>query len=79
MYNIGSQYEISNFQLAYKLIELFAESRGEDAKAAMERDVIFVGDRQLNDRRYAVNYQKLLSLGWRQTVEFSQGIRKTSK
>ncbi|KAI9595273.1 hypothetical protein BDF19DRAFT_82614 [Syncephalis fuscata] len=77
IYNIGTQFEISNLNLAHHLIRLFAEKHNEDAETAIERNIVFVNDRQLNDRRYAVNYQKLLALGWQQKVEFSHGIRKT--
>ncbi|RKP05915.1 hypothetical protein THASP1DRAFT_25673 [Thamnocephalis sphaerospora] len=77
IYNIGSQCEITNLGLAQGLIRRFAQDRNADVDAALAKNIVFVRDRALNDCRYAVNCSKLLTLGWRQRVDFETGIRKT--
>jgi UDP-glucose 4,6-dehydratase len=79
VYNIGTQYEITNLGLAQELIRRFAEANGQDVATALKRNIVFVSDRALNDRRYAVNCSKLHALGWSPRVDFETGIRKTSK
>ncbi|CAG8662981.1 6749_t:CDS:2, partial [Racocetra fulgida] len=51
IYNIGSNFEISNLELARTLIRKFGYKE--------EEHIEFVQDRAFNDRRYAVDYRKL--------------------
>jgi dTDP-D-glucose 4,6-dehydratase len=37
----------------------------------------FVEDRVFNDLRYFINSDKLFELGWREEVEWEDGMRKT--
>jgi len=67
-YNIGTKDEISNLDLTKKILRKF----GKD-----ESWIEFVGDRPFNDRRYSIDCSKLMSLGWRQKVEFEKGLDKT--
>ena len=73
IYNIGTDFEISNFQLAKYLIDKL----GLEDKA--NQLVEFVQDRAFNDLRYAIDSSKLLALGWKPRVSFEEGISKTSK
>ncbi|KAI9306127.1 hypothetical protein BJ944DRAFT_255573 [Cunninghamella echinulata] len=71
-YNIGSAFEISNLELAKRLIRLFGHKE-EDIPKYLE----FVQDRAFNDQRYAVDYSKLEKLGWKPRMEFNKGLLKT--
>ncbi|ORX55617.1 putative DTDP-glucose 4,6-dehydratase [Hesseltinella vesiculosa] len=71
-YNIGSAFEISNLELAKRLIRIFGV-----AEAELPSHLEFVADRAFNDQRYAVDYTKLDGLGWRPRMPFDEGLRKT--
>jgi len=71
IYNIGSNFEISNVDLARTLISQFGYKE--------EDHIEFVQDRAFNDRRYAVDYRKLKELGWKPKMGWEEGLRKTSK
>lgn len=70
-YNIGTNFEISNRDLALRLVSEMGFPG--DASRYLE----FVPDRAFNDRRYAIDSQKLKCLGWSPKVSFEEGIRKT--
>ena len=64
VYNIGTINEFSVLELAQRVCELFPQTR-----------IKHVADRCFNDPRYNVRYQKLLELGWRETVPFDRGLQ----
>jgi len=69
IYNIGSEYEISNLDVAKKILDIFQ----------MEEDRIeFVPNRPFNDRRYSVDSSKVCALGWRQKINFDEGLQSTA-
>ncbi|KAJ3274874.1 hypothetical protein HK104_003996 [Borealophlyctis nickersoniae] len=70
-YNIGTTLELSNLQLAHRLIRLMG------LPGQVEDHLEFVPDRPFNDRRYAVDSQKLQKMGWSAKVEFDEGLKKT--
>jgi dTDP-glucose 4,6-dehydratase len=72
IYNIGTDFEITNLDLAKKLIEEFGltSRQGEFLE--------YVEDRAFNDRRYAVDSNKLEQLGWKPRVEWEDGLTRTS-
>jgi UDP-glucose 4,6-dehydratase len=72
-YNIGSAFEISNLDLAKRLIRLFG------LEDKIDEHIEFVQDRPFNDRRYAVDCSKLERLGWRPKTPFDVGLVKSSK
>jgi len=76
-YNIGGENEWENIKLLDRLIELVAEEASK--KVSDLRSLItYVKDRPGHDRRYAIDCSKLKSeLGWRQSVDFDEGLRKT--
>jgi len=46
--------------------------------AALRALITYVKDRPGHDRRYAIDCSKLKSeLGWKQSVDFDEGLRKT--
>jgi dTDP-glucose 4,6-dehydratase len=76
-YNIGGENEWQNIELLYKLIDIVGEETG-TASESLRRLVTFVKDRPGHDRRYAIDCSKLKEeLGWRQSVSFEEGLRKT--
>lgn len=70
IYNVDSRDEISNLDLARRLLATFGLP-GTDAWIQHTRD------RRFNDRRYAVDGTKLRQLGWTQKVTFEEGLAAT--
>ena len=71
VYNIGSESEFTNLQIATKLIGLLQP--GEPAEDWIEH----VPDRAFNDTRYFIDCGKLRALGWAPTQDFDTGLRET--
>jgi len=69
--NIGGRNEISNLDVAKKLIGILG--REEDADELIE----FVPDRRFNDLRYTINSQKLHELGWTEEMPWDEGLATT--
>jgi dTDP-glucose 4,6-dehydratase len=69
-YNIGGRNSFQNISLVNKLLKIM----GLDS-SHME----YVEDRKGHDLRYALNDSKLLSLGFRETIDFDSGIAQTVK
>jgi len=67
IYNIGTSDEYS-VQDIFKIL-----------KKLINPDAVFehVEDRPFNDSRYCIDSTELRKLGWRQTVDFKEGIQKT--
>lgn len=76
-YNIGGENEWENIRLLDRLIELVAEEAGKNVDD-LRSLITYVKDRPGHDRRYAIDCDKLKAeLGWKQSVSFDQGLRKT--
>ena len=69
IYNIGTENEYSVMEIYH----LLAEMTGTVGSAQYEH----VQDRCHNDKRYAVDYKKLLALGWTEKIHFIDGLRTT--
>jgi dTDP-D-glucose 4,6-dehydratase len=69
IYNIGTDYEISNLDVAKTLIKIFGKEESSHLK--------FVEDRPFNDFRYAINFEKLKQLGWNAEITWEDGLKKT--
>jgi len=77
-YNIGGENEWTNIELVNALCELMAELTGKDNKDYYKELITYVKDRPGHDRRYAINCDKIKSeLGWKQSVTFAEGLKKT--
>ena len=70
IYNVDSRDEISNIDLAKRLLKVFGIT---DTQAWIQ----YTRDRPFNDRRYAVDGTKLRDLGWTQRVSFAEGLNTT--
>ena len=68
IYNIGSDFYLSNIELAKKLLVILDK----------QEDMIeFVEDRPGHDFRYAVNLDKILSTGWKPSSVFDEKLEET--
>lgn len=87
VYNIGGTEERTVLEIAKLLIDRLIyrqknTGKGDNSDNSKElepwKDYIeFIPDRKFNDKRYSVNADKLLSLGWKQEVPFKEGFEKT--
>ena len=78
-YNVGGENEWENIKLLDRLIEIVAEESGRPA-AGFRKLITYVKDRPGHDRRYAIDCSKLKGeLGWKQSVDFDEGLRRTVK
>lgn len=68
IYNIGTNEEISNIDVAKKLLELYG---------CDEDKLFYVENRCFNDLRYTLNTSKLNNLGWKVNVDFDEGLKRT--
>ena len=76
-YNIGGENEWENITLLKRLIKIVSEESN-----ILETKLIslinYVKDRPGHDRRYAIDCSKIKKqLGWKQSVSFEEGLRKT--
>jgi len=69
-YNIGAQFSLPNIELARKIVGLVGAS---------EDLIEFVTDRKGHDFRYALDTDRITSLGWRPSTDFDQGLEETAK
>ena len=76
-YNIGGENEWENIKLLSRLIELVAEQAALDPEK-IRSTITYVKDRPGHDRRYAIDCSKLKrELGWKQSHNFDEGLKKT--
>lgn len=76
-YNIGGENERTNIEIVNTVCEIMASKLGKE-KDFYKKLITFVKDRPGHDRRYAINCDKIKQqLGWKQSVNFEQGIQKT--
>lgn len=71
IYNIGGDCELPVLEVARRILEIMRPDVG------IEAWIEWVPDRLFNDRRYAVNNDALVSLGWRPVIGFTEGLRET--
>lgn len=68
IYNIGSGEELENREVARQIVD----------RVGTSKDLIaFVDDRPGHDRRYALNTEKVESLGWKPRISFEEGLDRT--
>jgi dTDP-glucose 4,6-dehydratase len=76
-YNIGGNNEWKNIDLIYLLCEIMDRKLNRE-KGTSAKLITFVKDRAGHDLRYAIDASKLLKeLGWKPTIQFSEGFEKT--
>jgi len=76
-YNIGGENEWENNKLLDVLINITAFKTNKNPEV-IRKTITYVKDRPGHDRRYAIDCSKLKKeLGWKQTVDFEEGLNKT--
>eukprot|EP01125_Pyxidicula_operculata_P006274 TRINITY_DN2178_c1_g1_i2.p1 TRINITY_DN2178_c1_g1~~TRINITY_DN2178_c1_g1_i2.p1 ORF type:complete len:388 (+),score=71.89 TRINITY_DN2178_c1_g1_i2:1-1164(+) len=70
VYNISSDDELSNIELAFKMMSIYGKNDPESM-------INYVEDRAFNDKRYHINGDKILKMGWTQKVSLETGLKKT--
>ncbi len=76
-YNVGGENEQPNIRIVEWLCEEVAHQTGKSADE-LKKQMTYVKDRPGHDRRYAINCDKIKSeLGWKQSVNFRQGLSHT--
>ena len=76
-YNIGGLNEWTNIELVKTICSLLDEKLGR-AKGTSEQLISYVKDRAGHDRRYAIDASKIEhELGWKPSITFEEGLRKT--
>jgi dTDP-glucose 4,6-dehydratase len=76
-YNIGGENEWENIKLLNVLIDITAQKAGLD-KNKIRETINYVKDRPGHDRRYAIDCSRIKrELGWKQSVNFEQGLEQT--
>jgi len=79
VYNIGGTDEKTVLEIAKLLIDRLILQKNKDNDKKWDDYIEFIPDRQFNDKRYSVNRDKLMALGWKQEVSFDEGFEKTIK
>jgi UDP-glucose 4,6-dehydratase len=74
IYNIGSDDEYSNLQVACTILKLLNKPLPHDKT---NENIIFVEDRPFNDIRYHINSNKVHELGWIPSTSWENGILET--
>jgi dTDP-glucose 4,6-dehydratase len=76
-YNIGGENEWENIKLLNKLIDIFSAAMHIPSEK-IRSTITYIKDRPGHDKRYAIDCTKLKSeLGWKQSVSFEEGLKKT--
>ena len=76
-YNIGGESEYENIKLLHILIDIIAPKIGLSVED-INKTITFVTDRPGHDLRYAIDCSKIKKeFGWKQTVDFFEGLSKT--
>jgi len=71
IYNIGGENEQANIVVAKDLIKLLGYGD------KMDSMIKYVPDRKFNDLRYTINSTKLHELGWREEMNWEEGLKLT--
>lgn len=72
-YCVGAETELSNLQV----IQVVKRCLERLKNAPVEISIQHTNDRPTDDRRYAINNSKILSLGWSPVVPFEIGLQST--
>ena len=68
--NIGTNNEYSVMEITQKIVKyLYNEDN-------VKNYIEFVEDRPFNDFRYSINNEKLKNLGWKEVIDFEEGLKK---
>ena len=71
VYNIGSNTEMTNTDVAKQLLKMF------NLEGQEEKYLRFVQDRRFNDLRYPIDSTRLKALGWEEETSWADGLART--
>jgi dTDP-glucose 4,6-dehydratase len=78
VYNVGGESEMQNIQVVKTICTILDELLPASAHRPHAGLIRHVTDRPGHDRRYAIDIRKITAeLGWRPSVGFDEGIRRT--
>lgn len=78
VYNIGGNCEMKNIDVVRTICQVVDELKPGLPHGPCEKLITFVKDRPGHDRRYAIDTAKISrELGWKPSVDFREGIRRT--
>lgn len=72
IYNIGGENEQANITVAKDLIKILGFDETES-----DEMIKYVPDRKFNDLRYTINSTKLHKLGWKEEMNWEEGLKST--
>lgn len=76
-FNVGGENERPNLEVVHAIADTVARKTGKTTDA-VRAQITYVKDRPGHDRRYAIDCSRIKKeLGWKQTVDFEQGLEKT--
>lgn len=78
-YNIGANNELPNIEIVYKICQILDTLKPRENNRSYAELIEFVTDRPGHDWRYALNTQKINSLGWQPTKNFDLEITNIIK
>lgn len=77
-YNIGGESERKNIDVVKTICKILDEVKPSPSSKSYVEQIEFVEDRAGHDFRYAIDCKKIKNeLGWKPSVNFEEGIRKT--
>lgn len=76
IYNIGSEFEISILDLAKTILMNINDDINYD-NYDFSNNIIYINDRNYNDKRYNISNEKIKKLGWTCNHTFDIGIKET--
>jgi dTDP-glucose 4,6-dehydratase len=77
-YNVGGNSERTNLHVVQAICDLLDEITPHPSISKRRSLITFVPDRPGHDRRYAIDASKIAgNLGWKPTLLFEEGLRKT--
>ncbi|HSV36459.1 MAG TPA: dTDP-glucose 4,6-dehydratase [Ramlibacter sp.] len=77
-FNIGGRSERTNLSVVHTICTALDALRPKPSGGSYASQIVHVTDRRGHDRRYAIDDRKIATtLGWRPSIDFDQGIRRT--
>lgn len=74
IYNVGTDDEVDNISMVKSICSNYMRIKHGVEDVDYDRLIRFTDDRNYNDARYATDFSKLESLGWKQEVDLDRGL-----
>ncbi|EPY51054.1 nucleotide-sugar 4,6-dehydratase [Schizosaccharomyces cryophilus OY26] len=76
LFNVGSEDEIDNYSLVKRICDYFLQKKFPSNNFDYSKFISFFKDRNYNDTRYSLNYERLKQFGWKPQISLDQGIKE---